>query len=231
MKMFKSRSKPPVAAAPSTERDPYVDAREAWVERYGTFVQQAYNWRLIAMLEAVALIVGLIYLASQTKFVPYVVAIDKVGTAIAVAPADRASTVDQRVVRAQLANWLVFARSVVTDRIVELKFVNNVYALVASDSSAKGFLDAYYPNNGRSPFDRAKTETDTVAVNAILPISGQSYQLQWTETIRDLHGRVTSTQTWEGTATIAFRPPDNEQTILQNPLGLYITSIDWTQKL
>ncbi|MBD5657560.1 MAG: conjugal transfer protein TrbF [Candidatus Eremiobacteraeota bacterium] len=234
MKLGRARPKPPVPANASTDRDPYVDAREAWTERYGTYLQQAYNWRLIAMLEAVALVAaigGLIYLASQTKFVPYVVAIDKVGTAIAVAPADRASTVDQRVVRAQLANWLVFARSVVTDRIVELKFVNNVYALVASDSPAKGFLDAYYPNNGRSPFDRAKNETDTVAVNTILPISGQSYQLQWTETIRDLHGRVTSTQTWEGTTTIAFRPPDNEQTILQNPLGLYITSIDWTQKL
>jgi type IV secretory pathway TrbF-like protein len=230
------KSKPAAAAAPPPdgERDPYTDARAAWVERYGTYVQQAYNWRLVAMLEAVALIaaiVGLIYLAAQTKFVPYVVAIDKVGTAIAVAPADRASAVDQRVVRAQLANWVVFARSVVTDRIVELQYVDGVYALVAADSPAKGFLDTWYPNDGHSPFDRAKTETDSVAVNAILPISPSSYELQWTETIRDLRGRITKTQTWEGTATIAFRPPDSEATILKNPLGLYITSIDWTQKL
>jgi type IV secretory pathway TrbF-like protein len=219
---------------PDAERDPYTEASEVWLERYGTYIQQAYNWRLIALLEAVALtfaIVGLIFLNSQSKIVPYVVAIDKVGTAIAVAPADRASTVDPRVVRAQLANWIVFARSVVTDRIVELQYIDSVYALVAADSPAKGYLDTWYPTDGHSPFDRSKSETDSVVVNAILPISPDSYELQWTETIRDLHGRVTKTQTWDATATVAFRPPDNEQTILKNPLGLYITSISWTQKL
>jgi type IV secretion system protein VirB5 len=222
------------APRPDTERDPYTEARDVWLERYGTYIQQAYNWRLIALLEAVALtfaIVGFIFLNTQSKLVPYVVAIDKVGTAIAVAPADRASPVDPRVVRAQLANWIVFARSVVTDRIVELHYIDSVYALVPDDSPAKGYLDNWYPNDGHSPFDRAKTETDDVAVNAILPISPDSYELQWTETIRDLRGRVTKTQTWDATATIAFRPPDNEPTILKNPLGLYITSISWTQKL
>ena len=222
------------AETPATVRDPYTEARDVWLERYGTYIQQAYNWRLIALLEAIALtcaIVGFIFLNSQSKFVPYVVAIDKVGTAIAVAPADRAGTVDPRVVRAQLANWIVFARSVVTDRIVELQYIDSVYALVAADSAAKGYLDNWYPVDGHSPFDRAKSETDSVAVNAILPISPDSYEIQWTETIRDLHGRVTKTQTWDATATVAFRPPDNEQTILKNPLGLYITSISWTQKL
>jgi len=233
MKLGRSR-KPPAVSPATIERDPYVEARGEWIERYGTYVQQAYNWRLIAMLEAIALIaaiVGLIYLSAQSKFVPYVVAIDKVGMAIAVHPADRASSVDQRVVRAQLAHWIVLARSVVTDRVVEIGFLNDDYAFVASDSAAKGFLDAWYPNGGHSPFDRAKTETDSIAINAILPISPASYELQWTETIRDLHGRVTGTQTWEGTATIAFRPPENEETILKNPLGLYITSIDWTKKV
>jgi type IV secretion system protein VirB5 len=218
----------------SVERDPYLEARAAWVERYGTYVQQAYNWRLLAILESIALIaaiVGLIFVSSQSKLVPYVVAIDKIGAPIAVRPADRASTIDQRVVRAQLSNWIVNARSVVSDRLVEIQYLDNVYALVATDSSAKGFMDSWYPANGRSPFDRARTETDSVAINTILPISPTSYELQWTETIRDLRGRVTATQTWAGTATIAFQPSENEASILKNPLGLYITSIDWTEKL
>jgi type IV secretory pathway TrbF-like protein len=222
-------------AVPSgLERDPYTEARDVWLERYGTYIQQAYNWRLVALLEAVALtcaIAGLIFLSSQSKLVPYVVAIDKVGAAIAVAPADRAGAVDPRVVRAQLANWIVFARSVVTDRVVELQYIDRIYGSVAADSPAKGYLDNWYPADGHSPFERAKSETDSVAVNAILPISPDSYEIQWTETIRDLHGRVMKTQTWDATATIAFRPPENEQTILKNPLGLYITSISWTQKL
>ncbi len=82
---MKLLSKPPETNhtdEPQLSGDPYTDARGAWMERYGTYVQQAYNWRLIAMLEAVSLViavVGIIYLASQTKFVPYVVAIDKIG--------------------------------------------------------------------------------------------------------------------------------------------------------
>jgi type IV secretion system protein VirB5 len=231
-KKSSSKSKAPVLAEPTG--DPYLDARNAWNERYGSYIAQAYNWRLLALLEAIALvtaIVGLIYVATQTKFVPYVVAIDKVGTAIAVAPADRASSVDQRVVRAQLANWIVLARSVVLDRIVELRNLQDLYALVAPASPALGFLDSWYPQEGHSPLDLAKKETVQVNVNAILQISPTSYEMQWTETIRDLHGKVTGTETWDATAQIAFRPPDDEATILRNPLGLYITSIDWTQKL
>jgi type IV secretion system protein VirB5 len=231
-KKSSEKNKQPAIAEPTG--DPYLDARNAWNERYGSYISQAYNWRLLALLEAIALvtaIVGLIYIATQTKFVPYVVAIDKVGTAIAVAPADRASSVDQRVVRAQLANWIVLARSVVLDRIVELRNLQELYALVAPSSSAQGFLDAWYPQDGHSPLDLAKKETVQVTVNAILQISPSSYEIQWTETIRDLHGKVTGTQTWDATAQIAFRPPEDEATILRNPLGLYITSIDWTQKL
>ena len=214
--------------------DPYVDAQRVWLERYGTYIQQAYNWRLVALIEAIALVcavVGLIFLASQTKFVPYIVAVDKVGMAIAVHPAERASSIDQRVVRAQLAYWIVSARSVVTDRIVALDDINTTYGYVASDSPAFGYLNTYYPSDGHSPLTRGQTETDVVAVSDILPVSPTSYEIQWVETIRDLHGRVKSTQTWEGTVTIAFRPPTDEQTILKNPLGLYITSVNWTQKL
>jgi type IV secretion system protein TrbF len=222
----------PQAEGPSG--DPYVDARHAWNERYGTYIQQAYNWRLVALLEAVGLIVaiaGLIAIATQTRLVPYVVAIDKIGTAIAVQPADRASAIDPRVVRAQLANWIVLARSVVTDRIVELNNLHDLYLMVSPDSSAHGYLDDWYPANGHSPFDRAKTQTVDVSVNAIVPISPSSYEMQWTETIRDLHGKVIGTETWEATAQIAFRAPSDEATILKNPLGLYITSINWTKKI
>lgn len=235
MKMLKrGKAVPRDAKAEPAAGDPYADARSAWNERYGTYIQQAYNWRLLALLEAIALIlavVGLITIASQSKLVPYVVAIDKIGTAIAVRPADRASTVDPGVVRAQLANWIVLARSVVTDRIVELNNLHDLYLLVAPNSSAQGYLDAWYPQQGNSPFDRARTETVSIAVNAIVPISPSSYEMQWTETVRDLHGVVIRTETWDATAELAFRPPQDEATILKNPLGLYITSINWTRKI
>src|SRR5450631_3047380 len=112
--------------------NPYLQARGAWIERYGSYVAQAYNWRLIAVLESLALItaiVGLIYLAGQSKFVPYVVAVDKVGLAMGVRPATAAGGRDQRVVQAEIGNFIVNARSVVTDRIVEKANIENVYVM------------------------------------------------------------------------------------------------------
>ncbi|MBV8750658.1 MAG: conjugal transfer protein [Candidatus Eremiobacteraeota bacterium] len=230
------RKKPSEANAPAAGRtgDPYLDAQSVWMERYGSYVKQAYNWRLLAMLEAVALIVaviGLLYLNTQSKLIPYVVAVDKIGQAFAVQPADRASPVDPRVVRAELANWIVKARSVVTDRIVERRALSDVYAIVPDGTAARGYLDAYYQQKGNDPFDRATRETVEVSITAILPISPTTYTVQWQEQRRDLRGKDQGTHEWEASVGIAFQPPKDESVILRDPLGLYITTLDWTQKL
>ncbi len=213
--------------------NPYLNAQNVWLERYGHFIAQAYNWRLIAMLEAVALTVGifgLIYVAGQSKFVPYIVAVDKLGLPISVHLADRASPIDERVVHAQLANWISNARGVVTDRIVEKSNLDAVYSMILDGSAARGYLDSWYPTNGHSPFERAHKETVSIGVDAILPVSNQTYVVQWAETVRDLGGRVISTQHWEASISIAFTPPTDEAAIIRNPLGVFITSLNWTQK-
>jgi type IV secretion system protein VirB5 len=76
-----------------------------------------------------------------------------------------------------------------------------------------------------------RRETVQVDIDAILPVSNSSYTIGWEETIRDLRGRKIGTETWEATLGIAFNPPKDEATILVNPLGLYITAINWTKKL
>jgi type IV secretion system protein VirB5 len=217
----------------SVSDNPYLNAQNVWLERYGHFIQQAYNWRLIAMLEAVALTVGvfgLIYVSGQTKFVPYIVDVNKEGLPINVHIAEPAGPIDQRVVHSELASWISNARSVVTDRIVEKSQIDAVYAMVLDGSPARGYLDQYYPVGGHSPFDRATKETDAVNITAILLVSNQTYVVQWTETIRDLAGRVTATQNWEANLSVAFTPPTTEDSVIRNPIGLFITSVNWTQK-
>ncbi len=123
------------------------------------------------------------------------------------------------------------SRSVGTDRIVTLKTLDSVYAFVAPDSAAMGYINQWYSAPGHSPLDRALKETDQVAVNAILPISPSTYELQWTETLRDPHGKITEKQDWDGSVTIAFTPPVTEAAVISNPLGLYINSLNWTKKI
>jgi type IV secretion system protein VirB5 len=211
----------------------YIDASTVWLERYGSYVQQAYNWRLVAILEAIAIIVsilGLECVAAQTKFIPYVVAVDKIGEPIGVRVADHIDGVDPRVVRAQLANWIADARGVVTDRIVEKANLDDVYAMIQNGTEARGYLDTWY-TGGHSPFDLARTETVTTSIDSMLPISPTTWQIQWTETARNPQGLVISTQQWAGSFGVAIHPPNDEATILRNPLGVYITTLNWTKKL
>ena len=232
MKTFKRNHAESKPAPASNVESPYLDAQQVWMERYGSYISSAHNWRLLAMLEAIALIaavVGLLFVAGQNKFVPYVVQIDKIGMPLAVRPADEASPVDQRVIRAEIANFIVDARSVVTDRVVEKSYLDHVYAFVPPGAAAKGYLDSYYPGN--SPFDRALRSTVEVSIVAILPISTSTYEVQWTETTRDLSGKITGSEQWDGSVGVAIRPPTDEATILRNPLGIYITTLNWVRKI
>ncbi len=233
MKLFKAGVPSRALAEGSGTGDAYIDAKTVWFERYGSHIQSAYNWRLVAILEAIGIIVAILalgYVGAQSKFVPYVVAVDKIGLPVGVKVADHAEPVDQRVVRAEIAGWLSNARSVVTDRIVEKQDIDQVYALIGDGSAARGYLDNWY-TNGHSPFDLARNETTTINVDSLLPISPTTWQVQWTETQRDLHGQTIGTQEWVGNVGIMIHQPTDEATLLKNPLGVYITTLDWTKKL
>jgi type IV secretion system protein TrbF len=107
--------------------------------------------------------------------------------------------------------------------------VDAVYAQIASGSAAQEFISDYYRNN--TPFQRAKTETASVEVSSVLPTSDRTYEVEWTETTRDLYGAVKAMDRWKGSFTIAINPPTDERQSRMNPLGLYVTSVSWSKVL
>lgn len=216
--------------AAATESDPYLNARREWNERYGCYIARARSWRyaaFAAIFVSAILAVGVIWLASQSKLVPYVVEVDKLGQTLAVTRADRASSVDQRIVKAQLAAWIVDVRSVSSDPIAEKAWLARAYSLV--DSSGAAFLNDYYKED--SPFDAGQQQTVACSIDEVLPISDKTYQLEWTEDSRDLQGRIFKTTHWQASLEIGFNPPTDEAEMLRNPLGIYIHTISWTQHL
>ena len=76
--------------------DGYVAAQRAWDVRYGDVIKRAQHWRLFALgllACCVLLIFGMINLSSKSRIVPYVVAVDAIGRAEAVSPAEAAAPV------------------------------------------------------------------------------------------------------------------------------------------
>lgn len=211
---------------------PYLEARREWNERYGGYIARANSWRLAALgslLVSAILAAGMVFVASQSRIVPYIVEVDQLGQAAAVKPAEAIGPADPRVIKAQLAAFITWARTVSTDTALMKAALFSAYGM--SGAPARGSLDEYF--EAHSPFDRAAKETVAVEVNAVLPLTAESYQVSWTETARDREGRMTGQTHWQASVTVVINPPRDEKTIIsgKNPLGIYVVTLSWTQKL
>src|SRR3954468_12705440 len=80
--------------------NPYLAARREWDERYGDQIVRARNWRTMAALcGAIALLetVGLLWMSSHSRVLPFVVLIDNIGRPVASGFAEQANVNDDRV--------------------------------------------------------------------------------------------------------------------------------------
>ncbi len=213
---------------------PYLDARREWNERYGSYVAQARNWRaaaFFALVLAAGAVAGLVKIASQSQIVPYIVRVDKLGNAAAVDRADRAGSFkpDNQLIVASLARWIADIRSVYTDAGAQRVILKEAYAMVNERGEGYSKLNEYM--RAHDPFKRAQNETVIAEVESVLPLSADSWRIEWREETRQRDGSAPQTQHWQATVAIAINPPSGEATIRLNPLGIYINSFNWSQRL
>jgi type IV secretion system protein VirB5 len=228
MKERKNASK-----APDTST-PYLAARTEWNERYGSYVASAAAWKLTAigaMFVAAVAVCGIAYIGAQSKIVPYVVQVDKLGNVVASGRADVAAPVDPRVVRTALARWVANVRSVYGDAGAERAILKEAYAAVNRRGPAYNMLNDYFRNN--DPFERAKNESVTVTVQPPQPLSENSWRVEWAEERRGRDGRLLDEQPklMQAVITIVIQPPTDDGSALINPLGIYINTFDWSPRL
>jgi type IV secretory pathway TrbF-like protein len=213
-------------------RNAYLAARHEWDERYGDLITRARNWRTMAVLcAAVGLVAagGMAWLSARSRIVPFVVLMDNLGRPVASGIAEQTTVSDDRLKRVSILDWVSDLRLVTTDGIAQRKAIDHVYAQIASGSAAQTFISEFYRST--EPFKRAQTETVSVDVNAVLPTSDRTYEVDWVETTRDLYGTVKATDHWKGSFSIALNPPADERLARINPLGIYFTSISWAKVL
>ncbi len=228
------RMSPPARnAGAQGEANPYLEARREWNERYGDYIQQAHNWRLMALMSGLVALIGVFgiaYIGSQSKVVPYVVEVDRLGEVAAIRQADRAPpSVDPRVVKAYLARFVADWRTVTIDRQAQKGAIDRVYAMLPNGSVAVSKLNEFF--KGQNPFARAPKETVAVAVTNILPISEKTWQVEWQEVTRDSRGDVQANVHLKVSIMVGITPPTTEKLILINPLGVYVTDLNWSQQL
>ena len=208
---------------------PYIAARKATDERFGDFITRAQNWRrafFVSAFTTLALVVAMIVLDVRSETVPYVVALDSVGRAIPVFPAQQVAVKDVRLQAASVYRWLSDVRSVVTDPVAQRKMVDEAYAMTASNSAASSVLTEWYQSS--SPFDRLTKETADVNVESVVEQSPKSFEVVWSETTRDLTGQQLSVpHHYRAIVGITTEPVKDAREALINPVGLFVVNVSW----
>ncbi|MCB1465569.1 MAG: conjugal transfer protein TrbF [Rhizobiaceae bacterium] len=212
--------------------NPYIAARMEWNERYGSYVKAAAFWRIVGITGMLMAVIGFsyaLYQSTKVKLVPYIVEVDKLGTAATAGYPQQIEYADPRVVRATLGSFISNFRSVTPDTVVQKQYIDRAYAHLRSSDPATEKVNSWFRSN--SPFDRAREKTVAIEVNNIVPLSNQSYQIDWTEYERDRQGKEIATRRFRGIATVTLTPPQDEAVIRLNPIGLYLMDFDWTAQL
>jgi type IV secretion system protein VirB5 len=211
--------------------NPYVTARSNFESLFRNQAKEKHAWKFVALAELAivsALIIAYVQLASSSRVVPYVVEVDKLGQAIAFGPAEPLRGVDQRVLVRELSVLIRNLRSVTPDPGLQVRMIQDAYAFL--DLPAAKFLNEYFAVPENNPRLLSQEITRSVEITSVLPIpNSDSWKVQWTELERPRAGSVSRSRAWEAYLTVRQSPPKNVETIQVNPLGMYVTGINWTQ--
>lgn len=216
--------------------NPYLSARRTWNEHTRGVVASRQMWQIFGILSlmvSIGGIGGMIHIGSQSKFVPYVIEVDKLGQPLAVGRADRAAKADQRVVKATIAEFISDARTVTPDGSLQRKSVFDVYAMLSSNDSATQKMNEWLNGNEDSnPFKRAQTEMVSVEIGTVLPQTPETWQVDWVETTRDRQGVIKGKPAhMRALVTVYSVEPKlttTEEQMHRNPLGIYVRDFSWS---
>ena len=186
-------------------------------------------WRCFPAWSRLLATSGVIWFSMRSHVVPFVVLVDNLSRPVASGIAEQASGNDDRLKRASIFTWVENLRLVTTDGISQRRAIDRVYAEIASGSAAQTFISDFY--RADPPSKSAQTETVSVEVTSVLPTSDRTYEVEWTETTRDLYGAVKATDRWKGSFSVVINPPRDEPQARVNPVGLYVTNASWAKVL
>lgn len=214
------------------EYNPYLAARREWNERYGSFIKSAATWRVVAIVAGIITtiaVVGLVAMGLQNKHIPYIVEVDKLGAAVAVAPAQQIKAQDERVTKHALAEFISSYRTIYGDPAVQKETIFKAYRYLLPASSAYSAVSDSYKQ--KSPFERMATERVNVDVQSVIAISPTTWQVDWIENKFDAQGHSLGTEIYKGAATLVYIAPKTEAEIYSNPTGLWISEFSWQKVL
>ncbi|MBU8547308.1 conjugal transfer protein TrbF [Roseomonas sp. F4] len=208
---------------------PYQRAAQAWDERIGSARVQARNWRLMALGE-LALIAGLaaalVWQSARGTIVPWVVQVDRLGEAQAVAPAVASFRPTDPQIAWHLARFIEQVRGIAADPIIVRQNWLRAYDF-ATDRGALALNDFARVSD---PFGRVGREQVAIEVSSVIRASDDSFRVAWIERTYE-NGQLSRTERWTAILTIVVQPARDAERLRRNPLGIFVHAINWSREL
>ena len=225
--MFR-RSSTRYATTP-TPVTPYQRAAQIWDDRIGAARVQAYNWRraFFGCLAMAALLAGgLVWQSARGTIVPWVVEVDKLGAARAVAPAEMGYRPSDPEIAFHLARFIEHVRGIPADPVVLRENWLRAYDF----ATATGTLALNDYARGNDPFALVGKIQVAVDVSSVIRASPASFRVAWTER-RYQGGALAATTRWSAILSVVVRSPRTSDQLRKNPLGIFVDTLNWSKEL
>ena len=214
--------------APQPET-PYQRAAQVWDDRIGSARVQARNWRYMAfgcLALSAGLSGGLIWQSASGTIVPWVVQVDKLGQAQAVAPAVADYQPSDPQIAFHLARFIEQVRSIPSDAIIVRQNWLRAYEFTTQGGALA--LNDYARTN--DPFTKVGKQQVAVEVSSVIRASPDSFRVAWVER-RYENGQLSTTERWTAILTIVIQLPRDAERLKSNPLGIYVNAISWSREM
>ncbi|RUX69809.1 conjugal transfer protein TrbF [Mesorhizobium sp. M7A.F.Ca.US.006.04.2.1] len=208
---------------------PYQRAAQVWDDRIGSARVQAKNWRLMAfgsLVLAGGFASALVWQSTRGSVVPWIVQVDKLGEAQAIAPAVADYHPTDPQTAWHLARFIEEVRSIPDDPVIVRQNWLRAYDYT-TDRGAVSLNDYARLND---PFAKVGKIQIAVEVSSVIRASPDSFRVAWTER-RYENGSLASTERWTAIITIVIQQPRDADRLKANPLGVYVNAINWSKEL
>ncbi|MCO6559769.1 MAG: conjugal transfer protein TrbF [Gilliamella sp.] len=219
----------------SNESNPYLNSKKVWNAYTGTLISSRLLWQitaLISLLITLCSIMGVIYIGSQSKYIPYIVEQQNgrvTGSGLAY-PAHEPSKI---MYQAAVSDYIFYSRMITPDVSMQRKAIFKVYSMLSDGDPAFIKMNEWMQKDGKSPFDRASKEVVNIEIKSVLPQTQNTWQVEWIESIRDRQGTLIKEPFSMRALVTAYQAePSSSKTLEEmnnNPANIYIRDFSWSE--
>jgi type IV secretion system protein TrbF len=169
---------------------------------------------------------GLVWQSARGSITPWVVQVDSLGQAQAVAPAVADYRPTDPQIAWHLARFITQVRSIPADAVVLRQNWLDAYNYV-TDKGALTLNDYAQTND---PFSRLGKMQVSVEVSSVIRASDDSFRVEWAER-RYVDNALAATERWSAILTVVVQTPADADRLKKNPLGVYVHALNWSKEL